>query len=204
MDDYIVASLKRVYDDCSRALDSGTAQTAGGAIIDRYNELLDEVQAEYPHNQRIQQLEPLTRTDGGQTLETQNGPRADDLQKVKFGVTSMVDATGLDSDEFTQVADGSELPIIQITDHNAQPQSDQQYVEIDQIHSDIAQLMMPPDRKQYLKEQVTAFESELEQEHPDTDLLIESISMIEETNTKLASKMAVYALQRDIPLLDAL
>lgn len=115
MQNCLVSSIKRVYDECHRALDEGNSQNVGSAIINRYNELLGEVQEGYPDNEQVQDLDPVNETGAG-FASGSTRPHPNDLQEVKFRVTTIADCVGLDLDDFERVNEGSEMQIIHV--HN--------------------------------------------------------------------------------------
>jgi hypothetical protein len=207
MQDYLVSSIKRVYDDCYRALDEGNSQNVGRAIINRYNELLGEIQEEYPDNERIQNLDPVSETGAG-IAGGSTRPHPNDLQEVKFGVTTIADSVGLNLNDFERVNEGSEIPVIHI--HNqqsqsqAQDQSQEQYITIEEIHEEIDRLMTSSEERELIEERVEEFESELENENPNKDRMLDIISFVRDTSTQLASKLGMVALQRGVDLLDAI
>jgi molecular chaperone DnaK (HSP70) len=202
MQDYLVSSIKRLYDDCYRALERENAGSVGDALVDRYNELLNEIQEEYPDEPRIQNLDAVEESGwGGRAMAT-------DVQEVKIGVTSIADSLGLDSEDFQHVDDASEIPIIQINNQQSQSQSQQQqqdqYITIEEINQEADRLMASPDEKKQIKEQIEEFESELEGEEPDTDRIINIISIVRDTSTQLASKLAMRALQHGVDILNSI
>lgn len=207
MEDYLVSSLKRLYDDCHRAIEAGNSQNVGRAIIDRYNELLEEVQDECPENPRIQNLDPVSQS-GASFAGGSPRPHPNDLQEVKFRVTAIADSAGLDVDDFQQVDEGSEMPIIQIQNHQTQSQSQEQrqeqYVTVGEIHEEIDRLMVSPDERERIEERVEEFENELEEENPDTERMLDIMSFVRDTSTQLASKMGMRALQHGVDLLEAI
>lgn len=201
MEDYLVSSIKRVYDDCHRVLEEGSPQNVGSAIIDRYNELLEEIRQEYSDNERIQNLELVEESGAG------NRPHPNDLQEVKFGVTAIADSIGLDLDDFENVSEGSEMPVIHIHNQQSQSQAQEQHQEqlftIEELHEEANQLMTSKAEKEQIKERLDEFESELEANNPDKDRMLGIISFVRDTSTQLASKLGMVALQQGVDLFDA-
>ncbi|QGN05865.1 hypothetical protein Hrd1104_00205 [Halorhabdus sp. CBA1104] len=204
MPDYLVSSLKRLYDDCSRAIDENNARAVGGAIIDRYNEILDEIQEEYSDNRRIQELEAVQRT--GATFG--GGPpraRANDLQDVKFRSAAIADALELELEDFERVADTETIPIIQlqqsVEQNQSQQQAQQQRVTIEQLYDDLDSRMGPEDEIEQLRELVEELEDQLNSENPDTVEIRDLIETAKSYSTQLGMKMAMLALERGIDIL---
>lgn len=204
MQDYLVSSIKRVYDDCHRALEDGNSQNVGRAIINRYNELLEEIQEECSANERVQNLDSVSET-GATFVGGNPRPHPNDLQEVKFGVTAIADSVNLDLKDFERVDEGSEMPIIHIHNRQSQTQAQQQrqeqYVTIEEIHEEIERLMTSPDQKERIEGRVEEFESELKEEEPDKGKMIDIISFVRDTSTQLASKLAMRALQYGVDIL---
>lgn len=201
MKDYLVSSIKRVYDDCHRALEDDKSQAVGGAIIDRYNELLDEIKSEYPDNERIQNLNPVERTGAGIVTGASNRPRSNDLQEVKFGTAAIADALELDIVEFKRVQNTDTIPIIQINQNQTQQQSQQQTITIESIYQEVDGLMVSPEQKENIESQVREFEEELESENPDKDRMKAVIDFVRDTSKQLAVKLTMLALTHGIDLL---
>lgn len=199
MEDYLVSSIKRVYDDCYQALDEDEAGNVGNAIIDRYNDLLEEIQGECSENERVQELDPVNKTG------FQGRAHPNDLQEVKIGVTTIADSAGLDLEDFQRVSENPEMPIINI--HNQQSQSQhqrqEQYITVEEIQAEIDRLMASPEEIERIEERVEQFESELDNENPDKDRLIDTISFVRDTSTQLASKLGMLALQKGVDIIEA-
>jgi len=197
MDEYLVSSLKRLYDDCYNAIEEDRSSKVGDAIVDRYHELLEEIHDEFPENDRIQNLEGIDKSGyGGRAIAT-------DVQEVKFAVTSIADSLGLDSEDFKNVEGGSDMPIIQIKNEQSQTQeqTQEQYVTVEDIQEEVDRLMTSPEKRQLIEKRIEEFESEIEEENPDKERMIDAISFVRDTSTQLASKLAMRALQHGVDII---
>lgn len=205
MPEFLVRSLKRLYDDCSQAIDENIADGVGGAVIDRYNDLLDEIQGEYPDNQRIQDLEEVQRT-GGRFAGGPSIPHLNDLQEVKFRSAAIADALGLELEDFERVAGTDTIPVIQIEQNveqsQSQEQAQQQTVTIEQLYEEVGTRMAPEEETEQLREMVGRLEEHLESDDPDSGEIRDLIETAREFSTQLALKMSMLALERGIDILD--
>ena len=204
MSDFLVRSLKRLYDDCSQAIEEENAQAVGEAIIDKYNSLLMEIQEEFPDNQRIQDLEEVQLT--GATFGSGHPrPRSNDLQEVKFRSAAIADALGLELEDFERITDADTIPVIQIQQNveqsQSQQQSQQQTITIEQLYRDVDNRMAPEEETEQLHELVGRLEEQLDSDDPNTVEIRDLIDTAKDFSTQLAMKMAKLALEQGIDIL---
>lgn len=200
MEEFLVSSIKRLYDESHRALEQGEETRRGESIIDRYNELLEEVKKNHPDNSRIQELKPASKTGWNGRVHP------NDVQNVKFGLTTIADSAGLDLEDFKDVGGESEMQIIKIENNQSQSQNQrqEQYVKIEEIYEDVDRAMAPKEKKETVKEYIKEFKNELESESPDKNRMIEIISFVRDTSTQVASKLGIMALQRGIDIIGSM
>lgn len=205
MTDFLARSIKRLYDDCSRSLEDGSAQVVGGAIIDRYNELLEDAKEEYTDNRRIQNLEVVERTGAGVVPDAPPRPRSNDLQEVKFGLTTIADSIGLDLEDFRQVADIESFPVIEIRQNVTQSQTQQQTatqtVTFEQLYDELETRMAPQEEIEELRELLERLETELKSEDSDEEEVRRVIDSAKAFSSQMAIKMALIALERGVDIL---
>lgn len=202
MSDYLASSLKRLYDECNRIIDDGDPLSGGRTVLDRHNELLERVKEEYPDNEIIQQLDEVSMS-GAVVPGKTTRPTMDDIQEVKFNVTSVADAIGLNEDDFRRASGTDTIPVIEINQvqNQSQQQSATQTVTIEQLYEHADGMMAPKDEKEELRELVGRFEKELESEDPDAVELRDVIDSAKAFSSQLAMKMAMMAFERGIDVL---
>lgn len=202
MSNHFASSIKRIYDDCHRAIVEKDVRHVGKAIVDRHNELLQKAKSEYPDNEIIQELDKVQYSGSSWTAGNPT-PTTNDLQDVKFNVTSIADAIGLDLNDFRQTADTDSLPVIKINQvqNQTQQQSATQTVTIDQLYEHAEGMMAREDEKEKLRNLVERFEDELESEDPDAVKLRDVVDSAKSFSSQLAMKMAMAAFERGVDLL---
>ena len=65
-------------------------------------------------------------------------------------------------------------------------------------------MLAPPDQKQRVKEHIEEIESELEGEEPNKERMLGIISIVRDTSTQLASKLAMRLLQHRVDILESI
>lgn len=202
MSNYLASSLKHLYDECNRIIEDGNPRSGGKTVLDRHNELLEKVKGKHPDNKIIQQLDEVSMS-GAVVPGKATRPTMDDIQEVKFNVTSIADAIGLDEDDFRRVNGSDTFSLIEINQvqSQSQQQSATQTVTIEQLYEQADEMMAPQGEKAELRELVGKFEQELESENPDAVELRDVIDSAKSFSSQLAMKMAMMAFERGIDIL---
>lgn len=58
VDTYLLRSIKRVHDECERALQEENYKV-NQSLANRFNDILENYKSEYPDNHRIQEIEEI-------------------------------------------------------------------------------------------------------------------------------------------------
>jgi hypothetical protein len=203
MSEHLASSLKRLYDECDEVLEREEARKRGGAIIDRFNELLWKAEDEYPDNSTIEDVDPVQRSGAGVTPGSDAKPHSNDLQQVKFRVTSIADAIGLDMDDFKNTSESDTMPLIELNQaqEQTQQQSATQSVTVEQLRKDVDGMMATDEEKSELRDLINQLESELNSDNPEPGQLREIVNSARDFSSQVAMKIAMSALERGIDIL---
>lgn len=194
---YIFRQAKRIYDDCVSSQSNRSQAIDGPALVDAYNDLLEQAQDTFPDNEIINSLDEIGHS-GRLPGKAQN------VQEVKSATSQLADALGIDLSDLQKDVTDELRPIeltvsqdVDVDQQQQQKQQQQQYVDVDQILEEIDQEMMPPGEKEELKEIVTEFRDELESD-VDESRLRQLLNRTEEYSVDVTAKLAILGLQYGI------
>lgn len=200
VDTYLVRSLKRVHDQAAESLEV-TEPTSSESIAQRYNEVLEEFQEEYPDKERLQQIDTVDGTRASltrhHTVETAN----EDLREIKLKTEQIADIFELDVADFERVDGVQEMrPIIieQNTDV-AQQTEVSQTVEYNQLIDQVDQAMLSDEDAEELKDLIHEFQEELENSDTDESRLRDIVGQVKQIGTgigtQVGAKLTMAGLQ---------
>ena len=190
-DEYLAKTLKRIYDECQQAQDSDDEHNVGKALISDFNDLLKKYQGEYPDNDIIQEIDPVT------TSGAHGAAHAQDVQKIKLNTLKIADILGLDTDDFQQPTSSESFATINIQQQQAVSQS----VTVHNLLKQVDNRMMSGSDKEELKEVIREYESELESDSPDKSTLQDLLEKARDYSADIALKLGMRALERGIDVL---
>lgn len=190
-DEYLAKTLKRIYDECQQAQDLETESNVGKALISDFNDLLEKYQEEYPDNDIIQEIDPVT------TSGAHGAAHPQDVQKIKLNTLKIADILGLDTDDFQQPSSSDSLATINIQ----QQQSVSQSVTVNNLLKQVDNRMMSEPDKEELKDVIREYEAEVESDEPDKSKLQELLNKAREQSPDIALKLGMIGLERGIDIL---
>lgn len=190
-DEYRAKTLKRIYDECQRAQDSGDEQNVGKTLISEFNDLLERYQENHSGHTVIQSIDPVS------TSGTYGSAHPQDVQEIKLNTLKIADSLGLDTDDFQQPSSSESLTTINIQQQQAVSQS----VTVNNLLKQVDNRMMSETDKEALKEVIREYDSELESENPDRSTLQNLIDKARDCSTDIALKLGMRALERGVDVL---
>lgn len=193
-EEYYVKSLKRLYDEADKIQQRENHISSPG-VLETYNELLPELQQEFPDNEVIQSMEEVTVSTslrGGVPVD--NLPK---MQKVKMNTLRMADALGVEVEDFERRASAEGMTVIHVT------QSVEQSVDvsIEGVMQIVNNLPREETEKDELREIVELYQEEMQSESPDASKMRDLIDRAREYSKDVAVKLAMVGLQKGIDLL---
>lgn len=191
VDTYLLRSLKRIHDECERAI-SDENHRVNESIAERFNDVLSEFKQEYPNKDRIQSIEESEGVRVG-TRPRRVDSAMDTIQETKLKSLKIADLLELDTSDFEELSERDDFAVININQEQTQKQKQEQLVTIEQIINDIDNLMIAEDHKTELKELVGEFEEELEADQADGSRLREIIAKAREYSDDVAQKLIMLA-----------
>lgn len=190
-DEYLAKTLKRIYDECQQAQDSGNEHGVGKTLISVFNDLLEKYQNEYTDNDIIQEIDPVT------TSGAHGSAHAQDVQKIKLNTLKIADILGLDTDDFQQPTSSESFATINIQ----QQQDVSQSVTVNNLLKQVDNRMMSESDKEELKDVIREYEAELESGVPDKSTLQELLDKARDYSTDIALKLGMRALERGVDVI---
>ncbi|GGM39983.1 hypothetical protein [Haloarcula argentinensis] len=203
VDTYLVRSLKRVHDECERALREDNFQV-NNSLADRFNDLLDDFKSEYPDDERIQSIDGCEGVNvTGRHAATNQSRALDLIQDIKLKTLQIADLLNLETGDFEELSSGGEFAVINVQQDQAQEQAQTQVqrVTVENILEDIDGLMTSPEEKEELQDLVGEFEDELESDDTDTSRLRQIIAKAREYSDDIARKLIMMATERGVYIL---
>lgn len=203
VDTYLIRSLKRVHDEGERALKDENYKV-NNSLADRFNELLEDFQSEYPNNDRIQDIEGCTGVNvTGKNAVMNQSTAIDRIQDIKLKTLKIADLLDLDTDDFEELSSSGEFAVINVHQDQVQhqAQSQVQRVTVENIVEDIDGLMTSPEEKEELRDLVQEFEGEIESEETDVSRLRQIIAKAREYSNDIAKKLIMMATERGVYIL---
>ena len=195
-DTYLVKSLKRLHDECERSIADENFKSCQ-SLAERFNELLDDFQGEYPDNERIgsiDEAQPIS-TDGARGAIRNSSRALNEIQDIKLKTLQIADLLDINTNDFERMVDSGEMTVINLE----QNQSVSQSVTVNNLMKQVDNMMMADPQKEELKELIHLFEEELEND-PDTSTLRDLINKVRDFSAQAAMKMTMIALERGIDI----
>ena len=195
VDTYLVRSLKRIHDQAAETLEV-TEPTSSVAIAERFNQVLEEFQAEYPDNERLENIGSVEGTEatlrrGINRVEMAN----DDLRKIKLRTEQIADLFELDVTDFQQVDGTNEVrPIIIEQNQNTKVSQEtevSQSVDYTQLIDQVDRAMLSGEDAEELKDLIHEFQSEVENEDVDESRLRDLASRAKEYGAGIGTAVGV-------------
>jgi hypothetical protein len=206
VDTFLVRSLKRVHDQAAETL-KVKEPTSSETIAERFNQVLNDFQDEYPENERLHRIEPVEGIAASMrrpsTVETAN----EDLRKIKLRTEQIADLFDLDVGDFEQVDDGTEIRpiVIQQSTDVTQETDVTQSVEYNQLINQVDHSVLGGEDAERLKELIREFESEIEDENTDESRLRDLVGQAKQigtgVGTQVATKLTMSALKTGYDLI---
>jgi len=190
-DEYLAKTLKRIYDECQCAQDSGDEQNVGKTLISEFNDLLERYQEKHSGHDVIQSISPVS------TSGAHGRAHPQDVQEIKLNTLKIADSLGLDTDDFQQPTSSESLATINIQQQQAVSQS----ATINNILKQVDNRMMSESDKEELKEVIREYEAELESDNPDKSTLQDLLEKTRDYSADIALKLGMKALERGIDVL---
>lgn len=166
-------------------------------ITEAYNQLLQRAQNSFPENNIVQSLEEVQSQKAHPRKSVGTGEA---VQRVKSETSQLADGLEIDITEFEEMNRDDELyPITVSVEQNVdqrqeQTQTQQQYIDIDQVIEDIERSTMPPEDEQEFKQIVRNFQDELEGTRDDSKLK-QLLGRAEDYSVDVVAKLGILGLQ---------
>jgi hypothetical protein len=203
VDTYLLRSLKRVHGESERALREDDYQV-NNSLADRFNELLEDFQSEYPNNEQIQDIEECEGVNvTGRHAATNQSKALDLIQDIKLKTLKIADLLDLDTADFEELSSSGEFAVINVQQNQAQEQAQTQVqrVTVENILEDVEGMMTSPEEKEELRDLVQEFEEELENDDTDPSRLRKIIAKAREYSDDIARKLIMMATERGVYIL---
>lgn len=197
VDQYLVRSLKRVHDQAAETL-KVTEPTSSNAIANRFNQVLEKFQAEYPDNEHLDKIDPV---EGSGASLAHPEIANEDLRKIKLQTEQIADLFELDVADFEQVNEATEIRpiVIQQNTEVSQETEVSQSVEYTQLIDQVDQAMLSSEDAEALKDLIRKFQDEVESTETDESRLRDLVSRATEygagVGTQVGVKLTMAGLQ---------
>jgi hypothetical protein len=206
VDSYLVRSLKRVHDQAAETLEV-KEPTSSETIAERFNQVLDDFQSEYPDNERLNEIDTVEGIKASMrragTLESAN----EDLREIKLRTEQIADIFDLDVADFEEVDGVSEMRPIVIEQNTQVSQETEvsQSIEFTQLIDQVDRAMLDPEDAEGLKDVIREFEEEVESEETDEsrlrDLASRAKSFGAGIGTQVGMKLTMAGLEAGYDLI---
>jgi len=203
LDTYLLRSIKRVHDECERALQEDNFKV-NNSLVDRFNEVLEDLKEEYPDHERIQSIEQGEGVNvTGKYAATHQGEALDRIQETKLKTLKIADLLDLNTNDFEELSSSGEFAVINVQQDQTQEQAQTQVqrVTIENILEDIDRMMTSPEEKDELRDLVIEFEEELESDDTDPSRLRKIIANARDYSDDIARKLIMMATERGFYIL---
>jgi len=206
VDSYLVRSLKRVHDQAAETLEV-KEPTSSGKIAERFDQVLEEFQEEYPDNERLSRIEPVEGTRASLSSRGSVERANEDLREIKLRTEQIADLFELDVADFEEIDETSEMRPIVIKQNTEVTQETEvaQSVEYTQLIDQVDQAMLNDEDTEELKDIVRDFRNEIENDDPDESRLRNLAGRAKEygtgVGTQVAAKLTMAALQAGYDLI---
>lgn len=189
---YYVKSLKRLYDEADKSQRREDYQ-AVNAILSTHNELLPELQEEFPSNDVIQSIEEVDFRDTYRGTAHEN---IRELQTVKMNALRMADSLGVEVNNFEKQASSEGMTVIHVNQNVDQTVD----VSIDGVMQIVNNLPRDESQKKELRSIIEEFQNELGSENPEPEEVNSLVNQAREYSKDVAVKLAMVALKKGIDL----
>jgi hypothetical protein len=203
VDTYLLRSIKRVHDECERALQEENFEV-NNSLVERFNEVLGDLKEKYPDNKRIQSIEEGEGVNvSGKFAATHQSIAFDRIQETKLKTLKIADLLDLDTEDFEQLSSSGEFAVINVQQDQAQEQTQTQVqrVTIESVLEDIDGMMTSSEEKDELRDLVQNFEEELERDDTDPSRLRKIIAKAWDYSDDIARKLIMMATERGVYIL---
>lgn len=202
---YQLRSLKRVHDECERALREDNYRV-NQSIANRFNEVLDDFKEECPEDDRIQAISEVEGVSVGSSLHRGSERALDTIQEIKLETLKIADTLDYDTADFEEISHGDEFAVINVQQEQgqAQAQAQTQRVSVEQIFEDIDGLMMSSADRDELRELVQEFDEEVGDDDPDHGHLRDLATTAADYSDDVARKLIMLATERGVDILAGL
>jgi hypothetical protein len=200
VDTYLVRQLKRVHDQAAETLNV-KEPTSSETIADRFNELLEDFQEEYPDQERLQSIETVEGVNASLNRPRAIEPANESRRQVKLRTEQIADIFELDVGDFADVDGGDEMQPIVIEQNTDVSQNTEisQTIEYTQLIERVDSAMMADDDREELKTLIREFQDELEEGDPDEsrlrDLVGRAKGIGSGVGTQVAAKLTMHGLE---------
>jgi len=176
-----ISKIGRLHEECLRddAVDSSLI------LRERFNDLLDSIQSDYPKNESVQNIEPITER------LTPATPA-----QIRLRCGELADALGYDLPSSN--SEENDRFSIQVIQKQSSEQTVEQSVTVDQTAVLIDNLARSNDVKDDLTGLLEEFEEEIEKEESDGGVLRDILKSVYEKSPEVAANMAMIGLQKGI------
>lgn len=207
IDTYLLRSLKRIHDECERALQEENFEV-NQSLAERFNDILADFKNEYPDEERIHNISEASGIviSGARGAIKNKGKAIDEIQDIKLKTLKIADALNLNTGDFQELSQSDEFAVINVNQEQAQEQEQTQVqrVTVEQIIEDVEGMMISPDEKEELKELVREYEEELESEDPDPSRLRAITTKVKDYSDDLTRKLIMLATEQGFNILTGL
>lgn len=192
VDTYLVRSLKRVHDQAAETLEI-TEPTSSETIAERFNQVLEDFQTEYPDNDRLDSLGSVEGTRASiqrmRSVEAAN----EDLRQIKLRTEQIADLFELDVADFEQVDGSTEVRPIVIEQNTEVSQETEvsQSVDYNQLIDQVDHAMLNDEEIQELKNLIQEFQNEVENNDTDESRLRDLASRAKEYGAGIGTAVGV-------------
>lgn len=190
--EYLVKSLKRIYDECEKLQERENPAGVGG-VADKFNEILPQFKEAYPDDEIIQDMGEVsvnTRPQGMKQWPSQ-------LQAVKMNTLTLADRLDINTEQFEDASSAGPMNVIRLEQNQSVSQSVSVTTLVEQVNS----MMMKESDKDELKKVIKDFEEETEKEDPDRGRLEQYLDTAREYRPEVALRLGMLALQKGIDVL---
>ncbi|HET7323420.1 MAG TPA: hypothetical protein VFJ06_03735 [Halococcus sp.] len=197
---YLVRSLKRVHDQAAETLEV-KEPTSSKTIAERFNQVLEDFQAEYPDNERLDRIESVGGTRASLRRRGSVELANEDLRRIKLQTEQIADLFELDVGDFEQVDGVTEMrPIVIEQNTEVSQETDvSQSVEYTQLIDQVDQAMLSTEDSEDLKDLIQEFHDEVENDDTDESRLRDLVSRAKQygagIGTQVAAKLTMVGLQ---------
>jgi serine phosphatase RsbU (regulator of sigma subunit) len=198
--------LKRVHDKAAETLEV-KEPTSSETIAERFNQVLEDFQAEYAKNERLAQIEPVEGTKASIRRIGTHESANEDLREIKLRTEQIADIFELDVADFEQVDEVTEMRPIVIRQNTEVSQETEvnQSVEYTQIIDQVDQAMLGPEDAEDLKELIREFQNEVESDDTDESRLRNLAGRAKQfgagIGTQVGAKLTMAGLQAGYDLI---